>query len=74
MFVAEESSTDIFIYPPFDNFVVDGLITNFHLPKSSLFLLISAFIGSEMAMKAYLHAIRNEYLFYSFGDACLFMR
>ncbi len=74
MFVPESSSTEIFIYPPFDNFVVDGLITNFHLPKSSLFLLISAFIGPQKAMEAYLHAIQEEYLFYSFGDACLFMR
>ena len=73
-FVPQQNSTEIFIYPPFDNFVVDGLITNFHLPKSSLFLLISAFIGSKKAMQAYLHAIELEYKFYSFGDACLFMR
>ena len=73
-FMSGESSTDIFIYPGYDNFVVNGLITNFHLPKSSLMLLVSAFIGYENVMKIYRHAINMRYRFYSFGDACLFLR
>ena len=73
-FIAKQDSTDIFLYPPFDNFVVDGLITNFHLPESSLFMLICAFIGTNNAKIAYQHAIEKEYRFYSFGDACLFLR
>jgi S-adenosylmethionine:tRNA ribosyltransferase-isomerase len=73
-FVAQKSSTDIFLYPPFNNFVVDGLITNFHLPESSLFMLICAFVGTDNAKKIYNHAIKHDYRFYSFGDACLFLR
>ena len=73
-FEAGTNSTNIFLYPPFDNFVVDGLITNFHLPESSLFMLICAFIGTENAKRVYQHAIDNEYKFYSFGDACFFTR
>ncbi len=73
-FVPFEDETDIFIYPPYDNWSVDGLITNFHLPKSSLFILVSAFIGRENALKVYQFAIDNRLRFYSFGDACLFWR
>lgn len=73
-FVAYDDETDIFIYPPFEDWGVDGLITNFHLPKSSLFILISAFIGCENALKVYKRAIDERLRFYSFGDACLFMR
>jgi S-adenosylmethionine:tRNA ribosyltransferase-isomerase len=51
--------------------VVDVLLTNFHLPKSTLFMLICAFVGYENAMKIYQHAIANHYRFYSYGDASL---
>jgi len=70
-FAAGEYSTKIFLSPG-DNFISKGLVTNFHLPQSSLFILISAFIGVERAKKAYAHAIQEKYRFYSFGDACLF--
>ncbi len=64
--------TDIFIYPPYQFGVIDGLITNFHLPESTLIMLVSAFAGRENTLNAYRHAIEAEYRFYSFGDACLF--
>jgi S-adenosylmethionine:tRNA ribosyltransferase-isomerase len=63
--------TNIFIYPPYNFKIVDILMTNFHLPKSTLFMLISAFIGIDEAHKLYNHAISNQYRFYSFGDATL---
>jgi S-adenosylmethionine:tRNA ribosyltransferase-isomerase len=66
-------STDIYIYPPYEFKLVDAMITNFHLPKSTLLLLISAFSGRETIMAAYQTAIRNNYRFYSFGDACLLL-
>ena len=65
--------TDIFIYPPYQFGVIDGLITNFHLPESTLIMLVSAFAGRENTLEAYQHAIKEEYRFYSFGDACLFI-
>ncbi|NMA05354.1 MAG: tRNA preQ1(34) S-adenosylmethionine ribosyltransferase-isomerase QueA [Acholeplasmataceae bacterium] len=61
--------TGIFIYPPYKFKVVDKLITNFHLPKSTLLMLVSAFAKKEFIFKAYAEAIKNEYLFFSFGDA-----
>ena len=64
-----EGETDLFIYPGYRFKIVDALLTNFHLPKSSLFLLVSAFGGSERIMSAYLRAIRNEYRFFSYGDS-----
>lgn len=64
-------STDIFIYPPYDFQCIDGLITNFHLPKSTLLMLISAFAGSDNIKTAYAEAIKNEYRFFSYGDAML---
>ncbi|MDI6704303.1 MAG: tRNA preQ1(34) S-adenosylmethionine ribosyltransferase-isomerase QueA [bacterium] len=63
--------TDLFIYPGFRFQIVDCLITNFHLPKSTLLMLVSAFAGMELIKTAYLHAIKNNYRFYSFGDAML---
>jgi S-adenosylmethionine:tRNA ribosyltransferase-isomerase len=66
--------TDIFIKPGYRFRVVDGLWTNFHLPRSTLFMLAAAFIGLERAHAAYRHAIENGYRFYSYGDACLFWR
>ena len=62
-------STDIFIYPGFEFKIVDALITNFHLPKSTLLMLISAFAGREFILKAYAEAIKERYRFFSFGDA-----
>lgn len=61
--------TSIFIYPGFEFGVIDGLITNFHLPESTLIMLVSAFAGYENTMKAYEHAVNEKYRFYSFGDA-----
>ncbi|MGE0829352.1 MAG: tRNA preQ1(34) S-adenosylmethionine ribosyltransferase-isomerase QueA [Hyphomonadaceae bacterium] len=71
---AESGPTDIFITPGYRFKIVDGLWTNFHLPRSTLFMLISAFIGLERAHAAYRHAIEAGYRFYSYGDACLFWR
>lgn len=62
--------TDIFIKPGYTFKVVDILITNFHLPKSTLLILLSAFAGYEKVMRAYSHAISNQYRFFSYGDAC----
>jgi len=61
--------TDIFIYPGYRFKIVDALLTNFHLPKSTLLMLVSALAGRERVMHAYAHAIKNEYRFYSYGDA-----
>ncbi len=68
-FKSTNESTNIFIYPGYKFNVVDGLITNFHLPKSSLVMLVSALASRNKIMKAYEHAIKNEYRFFSFGDA-----
>lgn len=65
--------TDIFIYPGYQFKVIDGMITNFHLPKSTLLMLISAFAGKEKIMQAYEEAIANKYRFFSFGDAMLIL-
>lgn len=64
-------TTDLFIHPGFEFRVVSGLVTNFHLPCSSLLMLVSAFGGRELILKAYRHAIEREYRFYSYGDAML---
>jgi len=66
-------STQAFIYPPYDFKRVRGLLTNFHLPHSTLLLLVAAFAGPELALRAYEHAIREKYRFYSFGDAMLIL-
>lgn len=63
--------TDIFIYPGFEFNVVDRLLTNFHLPKSTLLMLVSAFSGKAAIERTYQHAIKNEYRFFSYGDAML---
>ncbi len=63
--------TNLFITPGFEFKVADGLITNFHLPKSTLIVLVSSFAGREQVMHAYQHAIENDYRFYSFGDTML---
>lgn len=63
--------TDIFIYPGFTYKVIDGLVTNFHLPKSTLVMLVSAFAGRENILHAYNEAVKERYRFFSFGDAML---
>ncbi|MCL1802680.1 MAG: tRNA preQ1(34) S-adenosylmethionine ribosyltransferase-isomerase QueA [Eubacteriaceae bacterium] len=68
-----EGSTDIFIYPGYKFKAVDCLITNFHLPKSTLLMLVSAFMGTSEALSMYEQAVAEEYRFYSFGDACLIL-
>ncbi|MEO0198749.1 MAG: tRNA preQ1(34) S-adenosylmethionine ribosyltransferase-isomerase QueA [candidate division WOR-3 bacterium] len=65
--------TDLFIYPGFEFKVVDGLITNFHLPKSTPLILVSAFAGRDRILKAYEEAIREQYRFLSYGDAMLIL-
>ncbi|PKD42705.1 tRNA preQ1(34) S-adenosylmethionine ribosyltransferase-isomerase QueA [Rhodohalobacter barkolensis] len=72
-FVAGSGETDIFITPGYSFKSVDHLITNFHLPKSTLLMLISAFIGMDETKRIYQHAIREKYRFYSFGDAMLLL-
>ena len=69
---AEETS--IFITPGYRFRAVDVLMTNFHLPRSTLFMLVSAFAGLETMKQAYAHAIASGYRFYSYGDACLLFR
>ena len=59
----------IFIYPGYKFKCIDGLITNFHLPESTLIMLVSALAGKEFVMKAYEEAVREKYRFFSFGDA-----
>lgn len=66
-----EGRTEIFIYPGFEFKVLDGLITNFHLPESTLIMLVSAFLGYENTMNAYKIAVEEKYRFFSFGDAML---
>ncbi len=66
-----QKHTKIFIYPPYEFKVVDVLMTNFHLPKSTLFMLICAFVGKEKAFEIYNHAIAQNYRFYSYGDTSL---
>jgi S-adenosylmethionine:tRNA ribosyltransferase-isomerase len=65
---------DLFILPGYRFKTVDLLLTNFHLPRSTLFMLVSAFAGRERMLAAYEHAIAKEYRFYSYGDACLLRR
>ena len=64
--------TDIFIYPGYEFKIMEGLITNFHLPESTLVMLVSAFAGREKVLAAYEEAVRERYRFFSFGDACFF--
>lgn len=72
-FKATQESTNIFIYPGYQFEAIDALITNFHLPKSTLVMLVSAFAGKDYIMKAYHHAIEEKYRFFSFGD-CMFIQ
>lgn len=70
---AYEGETDIFLKPGDAFHVCDGLLTNFHLPRSTLFVLVSAFMGLDLMQKVYRHAIDQRYRFYSYGDACLLL-
>ena len=72
-FKASHGETSIFIYPPYKFKAVDGLITNFHLPESTLIMLVSAFCGREETLKVYNEAVKERYRFFSFGDCCLFL-
>ena len=68
-FQACAEETDIFIYPGYEFKAIDALITNFHLPKSTLVMLVSALASKELIMKAYQEAIDEKYRFFSFGDS-----
>ncbi|MFQ5889403.1 MAG: tRNA preQ1(34) S-adenosylmethionine ribosyltransferase-isomerase QueA [Gemmatimonadota bacterium] len=70
-FEAMEGWTRLFIHPPYRFRAVDGLLTNFHLPRSSLLMLVAAFAGTASVLAAYAHAVRQRYRFYSYGDAML---
>jgi S-adenosylmethionine:tRNA-ribosyltransferase-isomerase (queuine synthetase) len=66
--------TALFITPGYRFRAVDAMLTNFHLPRSTLFMLVSAFCGLDVMRRAYAHAIDSGYRFYSYGDACLLFR
>ncbi len=72
-FGAGQGRTDLFIHPPYEFRVVDAMVTNFHLPKSTLIMMISAFAGCEFVREAYREAIRERYRFYSYGDCMLIL-
>lgn len=73
-FLTEKSGwTEIFIYPGYHFKMIDGLITNFHLPESTLLMLVSALAGKEHIMAAYEEAVKERYRFFSFGDAMLIL-
>jgi S-adenosylmethionine:tRNA ribosyltransferase-isomerase len=69
-----DGDTDIFIYPGYRFRVVDAMITNFHLPESTLLMLVSAFAGREAVLAAYGHAVERQYRFFSYGDAMFITR
>ena len=69
----DSDKTNLFIYPGFKFNVVDSLVTNFHLPKSTLLMLVSAFASRDLILKAYNYAVKNKYRFFSFGDAMLIL-
>jgi len=72
-FEPQSGETDLFFYPPFTFLVVDVLLTNFHLPRSTLLMLVSAFAGREFILRAYEEAVREQYRFYSYGDCMLIL-
>ena len=71
---AASGETELFIYPGYPFRVVDRLLTNFHLPKSTLLMLVCAFAGRETMLRAYRHAVEQRYRFFSYGDAMLIER
>jgi S-adenosylmethionine:tRNA ribosyltransferase-isomerase len=70
---AQEGESNIFLYPPYRFKVVDAMITNFHMPRSTLLMMISAFMGHDLMRKCYSHAVKEKYRFYSYGDAMLIL-
>lgn len=70
---ATHGDTKIFIYPPYKFKCVDGLITNFHLPESTLIMLVASLVGQQKILDLYNLAVKDEYRFFSFGDACIFL-
>ena len=68
---ARQGETDIFIYPPHEFRAVGALLTNFHLPESTLIMLVSAFAGKDLVLEAYRQAVAERYRFYSYGDCML---
>ena len=70
---AQSGDTSIFIYPPYKFKCVDGLITNFHLPESTLIMLVSALLSREKVLELYNYAVSEKYRFFSFGDAMLIL-
>ena len=68
---SERQSTELFIYPGYRFKVIDALLTNFHLPQSSLLMLVSAFANRDLILAAYRHAVEQRYRFYSYGDCML---
>ena len=71
--IAQDGATDIFIHPPAEIRHADVLLTNFHLPRSTLLMLVSAMAGREFVLRAYEEAIRERYRFYSYGDCTLIL-
>ena len=70
---SQDGETDLFIYPGFEFRAVDAMLTNFHLPKSSLLLLVCAFGGKDLILSAYRHAVEQRYRFFSYGDCMLIL-
>lgn len=70
---AAEGWTNLFIYPPYDFSIANSMITNFHLPKSSLIIMVAAFGGTDLILEAYEQAVKEKYRFYSYGDAMLIL-
>ena len=70
---AQKGNTEIFLYPPYKMKCVDALVTNFHLPESTLIMLVACLTGREEILSVYEYAVENKYRFFSFGDACLFL-
>ena len=70
---AGQGRTNIFIYPPYQFRIVDALLTNFHLPKSTLLMLVSSFANRELILEAYRQAVRERYRFFSYGDCMLIL-
>ena len=73
LFKAQETDTSIFIYPPYKIQSADMLLTNFHLPKSTLLMLVSAFAGFDFVMEAYRYAVKEKMRFFSYGDCMLIL-
>ena len=71
--VAEKSRSSIFNHPPYDILAVDAMLTNFHLPQSTLLMMVSSLAGRERVLAAYAEAIRERYRFYSYGDCMLIL-